>query len=538
MTWWQGTLSSTDPRKDLLAKLVQMATSKYVATVAVNAGGTGYAVNDVLTLTHASAVLDATIVVTAVSGGVITGLRIRNGGAFGRRVASVAINAAGSGYNAGDIVEIDEGHVAGTDFQERCKIRIDSVTGGPPGPAATISILDGGGNYDGGTDPSASASTTTLIGPSTGSGSGLTVNVTMQALISTLTGLSVTGGSGSGATVDVTLGGPGWHADINRHNFSHNSLDDEREIILTSEIASGDPGVVGFRSYTTSPAVDTFEGVLFTAMEAANPALAFASQQGILTSSTAVSTASGAYITMFEATAASAWLSVTERKLMGVVFNDGVTVDSYVSFYVGLGNPFGTAVENPLPLVVLASSSSRDIEPDAGGLDQTSILEQFRESTRTGPCFYRIPATGAWGQMYTGLGASFPVAAFLDQGCFPLFQPRAATAGDDDEIVNTGAFTFFNSVGRNTGAAGTLVMRPTPGTNDRFAVFPVVMIREVDEDVHLELEGVFWTCAVNAAGSALAPLDTITDVSGNVYLAFPSGDRTEQYSFFFLQEGA
>lgn len=52
--------------------------SDFLAYVTVNAGGTGYAVNDILAVTQGS--LDGTLRVTAVSSGVVTGLAIENQG--------------------------------------------------------------------------------------------------------------------------------------------------------------------------------------------------------------------------------------------------------------------------------------------------------------------------------------------------------------------------------------------------------------------------------------------------------------------------
>lgn len=68
--------------KDLLTKLVQVATSNSCSAAVVNAGGTGYTVGDILTASGGTSSFPATFEVTSVSTGAVTGVRIRNGGAY------------------------------------------------------------------------------------------------------------------------------------------------------------------------------------------------------------------------------------------------------------------------------------------------------------------------------------------------------------------------------------------------------------------------------------------------------------------------
>jgi len=68
--------------KNLLAQLVQIVTSDQVATVAVNAGGTGYAVDDILTVAGGTSTHAATLRVTSVSSGVINGIKVEQSGAY------------------------------------------------------------------------------------------------------------------------------------------------------------------------------------------------------------------------------------------------------------------------------------------------------------------------------------------------------------------------------------------------------------------------------------------------------------------------
>lgn len=73
--------TSTD-YKDLLTKLDQFMLGDHVATVAIVAGGTGHAIGDILTLTDGTFTKAARILVTNVSAGVITAVRIWDSGAY------------------------------------------------------------------------------------------------------------------------------------------------------------------------------------------------------------------------------------------------------------------------------------------------------------------------------------------------------------------------------------------------------------------------------------------------------------------------
>lgn len=99
MTWQTGT--ATD-YKDLLTKLVQVATGNHVATAVISAAGTGYAVNDILTATGGTFSFAATFRVTTVGGGgAITALVLVNGGAYtvnpSSPVSTTVAPAGGSG---------------------------------------------------------------------------------------------------------------------------------------------------------------------------------------------------------------------------------------------------------------------------------------------------------------------------------------------------------------------------------------------------------------------------------------------------------
>lgn len=551
MSWLQITTANTAPKipsvthatyyRDLLAQLVQFATSKHISAVTnIDAGSSGYVVGDILTYTHASALHDATFEVTAEASGVITQLRIINGGSFGRRVATVAVNAGGTNYAIGDIVEIDESHVAGTDFRQRCKIRVATLSGSA---AATISSVEGG-NYDGGTDPTATASTTTKIGPAAGTGSGLTVDTTMQAITSNLN-LALTGGTGTGAQVDVTLTNTGWVALRDDHDYTtpHGETD-EKQVVLQGTVAGGDEPLVGYISWFDESGVDDFFGLLEVAMDTYNDGLALESQVGANPSSDVPSTTAGAYIPSLNE-AETSWFSVDGRKLAGVHKTVGTTATAYHQHYLGLFDPFGTAVEAPYPLVMAGSISGTRVwhVGSTASVDVTGITEAFRNTNRTASIFYRRVADGSWLGITNAQGTAFPLAVQTARTVFPIGEPTQGQSSDDDFIEGDGNFAWHGSICQNNGGAATILLKPAPG-DDSHELLPSVVELRASKTAPIEFgpagrfANVFWCGGTKTDDTTIGAEDTFTDPGDPtiVYRAFPNGVRTTPYSFMAMQE--
>jgi hypothetical protein len=94
MSWHYGTTSSY---QTMIDKIVAFCTQNVVATYAVNAGGTGYVVGDVLTISGGTATVAAKFRVTAVSGGVVTAVKVNNAGAYTANPSSPASTTGGTG---------------------------------------------------------------------------------------------------------------------------------------------------------------------------------------------------------------------------------------------------------------------------------------------------------------------------------------------------------------------------------------------------------------------------------------------------------
>lgn len=530
-----GTSPSSGSYREILTRLVACMTSQHVSAAAINAAGTGYTVGDVLTITHAGAYQPCLIeVLTLGGGGAIATFAIRSNGAFSNRVATVAVNAGGTGYPVSTTVFLE---IQGGTSTEKAKV---SATTNGSGVVTAVSLFETGGAYT--SAPAGTGAATAIVGPSTATtGSGCTVNTTMTGLIGT-TGIAATGGTGTGATFNLTLTASGWTALMNANRFSTNAINDEKEVILQGTAGTGTDPLVGFRTYTGTSGISTRYGWVVCGMDSFNGGLSFDSQPNIGPSPIATSN-TGDYFLLFD-NAQSYWFSVKPRRVIAVVKAVGASITSYTSMHAGLLNPFGTAVENPYPMYLSASTRSFNRLPDAGGFFVTGLTELFGDTGTTCPAHYRRPSDGAWvnvqnvnnGAAISGGNVLFPVGGTADFG----------GSTDEDDIVDTGRFTLdvFTAGGVSQaggGAAATLVM-PTLGTNE-LLLYPATVLTHAQSGglltnealIRGEIDGVYWTPATKTDGTGIASEDTGTQGSQR-YRFFQNAHRTERYSFFALAE--
>lgn len=526
--WQNPTVASY---QEIAQRIAELATSKHVSALVVNAGGSGYTDGDVLTITHAGATLPCTFVVTVTAGAVTAIKRIVQGGAFSNRVATVAINAAGSGYAANDVVRLTTGT-----YTQYAKAKVTTVGGG--GAATAVALFEGGGAYS--SVPTATGGATNSdIG--TGTGTGLTLDTTMTGLIGT-SAISATGGTGTGATFNLTLTDTGWTALQDRNDYSLNSVTNEKEIILQGTAgASEETPLVGIRTGTNGSGGSLRHFLAFTGFTSYNAGLSYDNQPNAI--NPAPTTSAGNLIGIIPTdTTVVCWFSVTSRKLAGVVRADGGSVTAYHSFYCGLLNPLGTAIENPYPMVIMASMNGSSIAADAvSQLDISGIVECYNNSTRTGPSYVWDQANVAWQQLENAdaSAGSPPFTARTAYVVFPIGAMALNTQTNDvDVIVDDGPMPFHSTVCRNTGAASTLQIKPTPNTTaDIQPIFPTTVVFGTGLLAVGDLDNVYWVSGTKASGAVIAAEDTFT-IGNDVYRVFINAARTESYSFFCMKEGA
>lgn len=546
MAWFRVTTSATDSYREFIRTLTAAGTSKYVSAVAVNAGGTGYVVGDELTITHGSAVLDCILRVTAVSSGVITGVKIQSAGAFSNRVATIAVGTAtGSGYAVDDIVEIQTGTAT-----LKAKARVTSVSGGA---VTGVALFEDGGAYS--SLPTTSTDLATVgVGPAGFAGDdALEIQVsTTQAIIGT-TGISASGGSGSGATFNLTLTDGGWTALRNWNNYSFNSVTDELEVVLQGTVSGGDAPIIAFRSYTTTDGVNDRWGVALFGMAGFNSSSNLNAQYGFGPGPDIPATGTGSYIPFLDE-ANQIWFSMTPRKFSGVVKADGSHV-TYHWFYSGLGNQFGSATANPYPMVIGGSTSKINQRADETSTEITSLCECGRGSGQTsGPVYAwrwsdntwlsvenKNFTGGAWAQRTSHtmfpLGFSLEISTSSNEGAKQALMPPLGTSA----ASNVGPSIQTNIAPLNRGSPSKVIF-PAPGT-DEFVLYPLLILStpsnaadNPDAFPQCELDNVFWFSGTKADATSVASEDYFEKTTGERYRIFGTGAVDQPYLYACMEE--
>lgn len=556
MAFHYATSPSSGSYREILTRLVAFSTSKHISAIAINAAGTGYTAGNILTITHAGAYGDAKIEVLTVGGsGEILTVAIRAAGAFSNRVATVAVNAGGSSYPVSTTVYLE---IQGGTATEKAKV---SATTNGSGVVTAVSLFETGGAYS--VAPSATAATTAIVGPSTATtGSGCTINTTMTSLIGT-TGIAATGGSGSSATFDLTLTDTGWTAMRNENDYSVNSINTEKEVILRGTVAGGDEPYIGFRTYTQTSGLSTRYGWVLVGMDGFNAGLAFASQPnaGPIPSSGTVGdiTASpppGPYFLLFD-NAQDYWFTVNGRRMTCVVKAQGPSVLSYTSMYAGLMNPFGTATEAPYPMYLSATTAVPNTPPDAASTTVTGITELCSSVTagRQAAAYFRDPTSGLYGRVMNTTGSTVVNNSTTQNDPYDarivLYPTGSAQGSTSVNVLNAGCRVVFgndDSVYSRVGATLTdddlapavSTVMPTIGDNEMLLIPCVVSSSVNNPPVYYhailgELEGIYWIPGATSSGTTVVSEDTIT-ISSTRYKIFPNVNRRERYSFFAIKE--
>ena len=531
---WQA--DTTSGYRDLANLIVQAATSKHVSAVAINAGGSGYIVGEMLTVTHAGAALDCTVEVTSETGGVVDGIKLRNMGAFSDRLASAVVNAGGSGYAVGDVLEVE----GGTETQN-AKVKVATLSGSA---VATVTVQDGGGAY---TSPPGLTGAATNNDPGSGSGTGCTLDLTMTGVIGT-SGIATTSDvSGTGCTLNLTLTDTGWTAVRDWNNYSYNSLTDEKEVVLEGTVAAGDEPYIAFRSYTGEEGVDDRFGLVLFGMTSFNPGLSLVNQANFGPNGVASSgdpyTDDRSHLTVFDSSQ-DFWFSFSSRKIAGAVKSVGTSTVAYSPFYLGFGNPLGTTVENPYPMFISGNTSVFNRAPDEGSNYTASFLNPIAPASgiTTGTWFWRLTDTSWVNVVHSNLGSTRQ----SNHTIYPVGESRDSVGGGfKDNIVADGPFGWFDGItDPNGGIATQLVYRTPDSGGDLFFLIPMTLIRTpstgieggtIEDDVHLELDNIFWFSATLTAGTTVSPEDTFT-IGTDRYRIFADCDNRERYSFFCMLE--
>lgn len=512
----QDTVPATDTYKELATIIETLATSKHVSAVAVNAGGSGHAVDDVITITHASAAsiggvsLDLTLLVTSVSAGAITGVKIINGGAFAERVASAVVGAAaGSGYAVGDILEVQDGVGSSN---SKAKFEVLTLSGSA---VATVGLYEGGGSYV--TTPTTNEATTVGIGPAAFAGDdACTLDLTMQAIIGTTAiAQSSTTGAGTGATFDLTLTDSGWTTLWSKNERTSDSVTDQKEVVLQGTVSEGDSPIVGFFTYRADSGGQKRYGIAWFGMLAFNPALDLTLQPGIGPLAWTAGSTSGAQLLIAEEVAENNVFGfcVSPKRICGFVRGNIATEnDSYHTFYAGLMNGFGPATTTPYPMFIGASSNASNRR--TSDLSHTGLAEAFQDPSGSGPLYYLRKSDLAWTTVRNAITPT------NDQE-LEIMWPRGImgeASGNENLLVENDNYKNFDDgvIASRTRSNVTGKIYPTPGTTNIHTLLPLTVVSSggsgtngVNTTIPGELDGCFFVGGVDETGTVFTPEDLL-----------------------------
>lgn len=531
MTW--NTATATNYR-DMLDQLIELATSRHMATISLGAAGTGYAVGDLLDIDNSGSTRthDATIEVLSLSGSAIATARIATGGAYtvdptsispstttaitgggsgatftltfddtdwtlNRRTqeavaAAPTIATAGTGYAVNDTLTLVGGVIG--DGGSAATYNVDSIGGG--GSVATISLVSEG-NYE--EVPANDAATT--VAPAGGSGCELTVT------------------------------------------YQNAVTQDDQIAILTGTVAGAANPTIGIKLWqgTNAGATDTTYNWSLFAMTSFSSSLAFHQQLNLspgLQVSGAVSTTNTMAIVPLKDTESgfpiTFSISISPRRIMGAFKVGNTGFNHYVHMHAGFLSPFGTTSEFQYPMYVSGSTNRVNAWYGDTGGNLSGLTELTTRSTGTGPGYAWYPEASTWLSVANSVVSSDTInnpapSGFTDSvGVFPLF--FGLTAPNPDIIVSTtDGWDFRDTMWTDTGQ--TLIY-PSPGGED--LLIPCSVLR-TDNPIFVrlgEVEGLFWTSAADGQTSE----DIILDSDDIGYRIFQNGNRIQHYSYCAMRE--
>jgi len=430
-------------------------------------------------------------------------------------VDTIAINAAGTGYTAGDILTV----AGGTTTHHAAQIRV--LTVGGSGEILTARLWDSGG-YS--ADPTLSANT-------------------------------VTGGTGSAATFDLTMLSDPW-------SIVHS------ETIFSTEEARiyqgpGGGGVFcGFRTYQEDIGARQARNWALFGCSSYNGALPwyqqpdFPSGYGIDTSTGAMTaTATPGCFAVFkdnDGFPMDYWIHVTGRRIIVIakLVDNVTTTPRYSSLYMGLLNPMGTSDEFPYPLYLCGSSSTSRCAWDdlAPAFHFNGITQVGATTTANGPAMY-FSVDGFWKSVSNWNNGSFGSSSRSEQNQYTVspcgqMALQARTVGEDIATDSPSTNLCWERIISMSGlfsSPAEFQMWPTPDSaGAKRLLVPCVLTisnTSIEADYHIvgELDGVYW---VSAAGSStLTSEDTLDDADTAAhYRAYQNGVYNQLDGYMALRE--
>ncbi len=535
---------------DMLDKMIEVvASSRHLASVVVNAGGTGHAIGDIIEIdaTGSTSTIVAQLEVTSVSGGVIDGIRIFRSGAYTVDPTTTTANAqsgsSGAGINSTfDLTMSAAKWALNRRTQEAVSAAIGAGgTGYSVSDQLTLVINDGvQGNagadaiFNVDTESAGVVTAVSIVAGSEGNYEEIPSN-----------DVAVTGGGGTGCTLTVTWGDP------------PQTRQDEQVAMLQGEGLGGTDAIhIMVRTYTRSATPNDAYNWQLLGATGYNSTLPIHQQPGvdplqiIASTGTLPFTDIGAYFVLKNNDAnpdISWWMNWNGRRIILVCKVESATTTFYTSMFMGFLDQLATAAEYPYPMWICGTTNDRnrtwfDASNLMGGIVEVIYLGS---ADPTGPGYIRKP-DGSWKGHAGETSTSGSVRSVETEfGIFPFFNPAILTGANITSSINSdvdwsgGAHDIIPS----TGVPGVenILFKPTPGTGSDFywLVKPLVVRQETggagfptQHEAYGEIPGVFWF----SRGNNVVVSEDRFELGTKRYLIFQCGNRTQNWSYFAFDE--
>jgi len=529
---------------DMLDKLIEVVTSRNLTAVAVNAGGTGHVVGDIIgiTATGSTSTIVAQLEATTVSSGVITGIRIYRGGAYTVDPTTTTGNAQSSTTGAGTGATFDLTFSAASWAVNRRSQEAVSATIAGGGTGYTVSdqitLVGGVVGHDG------SVAVFNVDSVSSGVITGVSVVSATRGNYEEVPAnpVSVTGGTGSGATLTVTWGDP------------PQTRQDGQIAMLQGEGLGGTDEIhIAIKTYTQVNGFDNAYNWSVMGLTNYNSLLPLHQQVGINTSQ--INTSTGALPASLKDIAGvvlknndanpdmSWWINHNGRRIILVAKVQGSSNVMYASMYAGFLNQTATDTEYPYPLWVCGNTSEQNrVWTNTSDLTG-GIVEVISDTTvdPAGPGYLLTPA-GSWTSFASEISSNSSSRDVETEFCvYPIANPVGVSGSGQTVNIGSAAFASGTSMIPTTSVPGTpsLQLKPTPGSGDDYywLVAPIVMRKESSQfpslhNMYGEIDGVFWF----HTGNNVVVSEDRFEFGTNRHTIFANGNRTQVWSYFALSE--
>lgn len=543
---WQ-TGSATD-YFDLLKQLKEILTARHMATAAVNAGGTGYTVGDVLTIVGGTSTHVATLEVTSVAAGVVDGIRITNAGAYTADPTTSA-NAVTGGTGTGCTIDLTMALTGWTVLRESQRALSATISAGGTGYAVNDEIEVQGGLGQG-VSNLVSKATFVVDAVSGGAVTAVSVKSTEEGNYEEVPSnpvsvLDTVGGGNDDCTLTVT-----WEA----------REDDHRVLVLEGAAAGApDPVQVGIKTYDDTDGIyDSRNWALFGFAQDFSTAALFHQNTGIspgmTTADNGVFTTYGSQLPLKDNDGGGTYpldfyMSATDRRILLAVRCNSATIDAWVTCYLGFTNQFGTTTELPYPVFIAGTCSKMEasilnvsVSPVKSSI--VHCLADFLDFDAAGPAFMLTPA-GSWRQVASGTLSSGNAFVRIDEWTvapcsYPTVPTQTYQPGYD--LIALGQVDWSDIIELREATSPAFPLWPTPDTVDGklYLLVPVTVVVGEGSGIDSghqwypfgELDGVYWFSYADGGVGADA-LDYM-DIGTDRYRVFRAAHRAELSNDFFV----